>query len=144
MGVWSLHVLPYARLIHWTLDLMHTFSNVIEDCLKSIIPKHGGRSDLLYSNENRTYDKKVVTACKNEKIHHYLHKGNVPPCVLTADQCVAIDRSQFDIIGSFTSDEFVKNVMRGHKSSRSHDTIYWASMYSRWLLRDRCKVVENI
>ena len=58
MGVWSLHILPYASLIHWTLDLMHTFSNVIEDCLKSIIPKHGGRSGLLYQNENRTYDKK--------------------------------------------------------------------------------------
>ena len=34
--------------------------------------------------------------------------------------------------------------MQGHKASRSHDTIYWASVYSRWLLRDRCRVIENI
>ncbi len=144
MGVWSLHVLPYAHLIHWTYDLMHSFSNVIEDCLKSIIPKHGGRTGLLYQNDNRTYDKKVVAACQKEKIHSYLYKGSVPPWVLTADQCIAIDKSQSNIIGSFTSEEFVTNVMRGHKASRSHDTIYWATVYSRWLLRDRGKIVENI
>jgi hypothetical protein len=42
---------------------MHTFSNVVQDCLESIIPTHGGRTGLLYPNTNRTYDKKVVDAC---------------------------------------------------------------------------------
>jgi len=144
MGVWALHVLPYAHLIHWTYDLMHTFSNIIEDCLKSIIPKHGGRTGLLYENDNRTYNKTVVAACRDEKIHRYLHNGEIPPWVLTADDCIAIDRSQMNIIGSFSSEELVRNVMRAHKGARCHDTIYWASVYSRWLLRGRGKVIENI
>jgi hypothetical protein len=34
--------------------------------------------------------------------------------------------------------------MRGKKAKRCHDTIYWATVYSRWLLRDRGPVVDNI
>ena len=143
-GVWALHVLPYAHKIHWTYDLMHTFANIITDSLKSITTTHGGRAGKLYKNDNRTYCDSVVTACENEKIHPYLTGGAVPHWVISANDCVAIDSSQKLVIGSFTSEEFVQNVMRGHHAERSHDSIYWAVVYSRWLLRDRGPVIDNI
>ena len=143
-GVWSLHVLPYADKIHWTYDLMHTFANIITDSIKSITVSHSGRAGKLYKNENRTYCDSVVTACEKERIHSSISGGSVPSWVISANDCIDIDSSQKLIIGSFTSEEFVQNVMRGHHAERSHDSIYWAVVYSRWLLRDRGPVVDNI
>jgi hypothetical protein len=143
-GVWCLHILPYASKIHWTYDLMHTFNNVITDALSSIVPTYSGKAGLLYPNENRTICSSVIDACKSEKIHRYLYDGTVPPWVLSVEDCINIDKMQHYIIGQFTSEEFVTNVMRGRKAKRSHDTIYWACVYSRWLLRNRGPVIDNI
>jgi hypothetical protein len=35
-GRWPLHILPYAHLIHWTTDFMHTANNVITGIFMSV------------------------------------------------------------------------------------------------------------
>ena len=41
------------------------------------------------------------------------------------------------IIGSFTYDERPQGVMKAGKASNSHDTIFWATTYARWCLRNK-------
>ena len=66
-------------MIQWTYDLMHTFNNIITDALGSIVPTYSGRTGLYYPNDNRTHCNSAVDACKKEKIHRYLYKGERPP-----------------------------------------------------------------
>jgi hypothetical protein len=130
-GIWCLDILPYADNIHWTVDFMHTASNICNDMLNSIRPTHSAISGLYYEHKNRTYDDKVVSACNDEKIFSCLNDINKPDWVLEIKECLDIDASMNNIIGQMSNEELVKNTMRQGRAEKSHDTIYWCIVYAR-------------
>ena len=137
-GVWVLDCLPYAKHIHWTVDLMHTFANVIQDTLNSMRPTNSG-SAQLYKHLNRTYSESVIRVCEKEKIFgtpfEELNGSNLPNWCLKKEECIAVDRRMNYIIGRAESDEMPKNIMRAGRGKKSHDTITWDTTYAAWCLR---------
>ena len=133
-GVWPLWILPYARLIHWTYDLMHTLNNVITDSNKSIRPTNSGnksKNGHLYKHENRTFSQRVVIACKKEGIHDHMWEGGKPPWVLSKSNCKDMDLLCTQVLGWYSSEEVPLNVMRAGHALKSHDTIHWAAVFGR-------------
>lgn len=63
--LWCLDLLPYAAHIHWTVDMMHCFNNIITDMNNSLRPTQGGDKYLL-RHTNRTTNAAVVSACVEE------------------------------------------------------------------------------
>ena len=147
-GVWSLHVLPYAFLIHWTMDAMHTFNNIITDTNKSLRPSNSGVTTddgRLFKSSNRSYSTSVINACHKEDIYPNLVSSKVrPPWVLSKEECINMDVMLTKIIGSHKSEEIPQRVMRSGKSSKSHDTIHWATTFGRYLLSNRGDYTDNI
>ena len=130
-GLWCLDILRYAPNIHWTIDFMHSCNNVCHDMLNSTRPTHSGISGLYYEHSNRTYCDSVVAACKNEKIFPILESNLKPDWVLEVDECLSMDKAMGNILCQSRSEEIVKNVMRGGRAEKSHDTIYWCIVYAR-------------
>ena len=131
-GLWCLDILPYATHINWTIDFMHTCNNVCHDMMNSIRPSHSGVTGLFYTHKNRTYDEKVVDACRDEKIFSVLYSDLKPDWVLEVTECIEMDRAMNNVMGQFKSEELVKNFMRAGKAEKSHDTIYWCIVYARF------------
>jgi hypothetical protein len=69
--LWVLDILPYAMYIHWTVDMMHCWNNIIVDMLNSLRPTTSG-DKKLFKHVNRTTSENVVKACTEEDIHHHL------------------------------------------------------------------------
>ena len=136
--LWVLDILPYAAHIHWTVDMMHCFNNVIADMTNSLRPTSSG-DKTLYKHVNRTTADNVKEACMNEGIHEHLtHNGNTnPPWVFSKAECVQADKSMHKIIGACTFEERPLGVMKAGKASNSHDTIFWATTYARWCFRNK-------
>jgi hypothetical protein len=144
-GLWSLHILPYAANIHWTVDMMHTFNNVIKDMLDSIRPTVSATPGLYYKHVNRTYKDSVLEKCHDEGIHNTLTtSGEVPPWVLSKKECMSMDRQMMNVIGAHRSDEVSRFVMRSGGTQKSHDTIRWAQVFGEWILRDQNSYIDNI
>ena len=147
-GLWSLAILVYAHLIHWTMDMMHTFNNVITDITKSLRPTNSGKTSktgtVLYKSANRSYCSSVVEACHHYDIHPGIHAKKAPPWVLKKEKCIDMDKQLRQVIGSYRSDEIPQNVMRAGKAGKSHDTIQWATLFGRYLLSDQGKYTDNI
>ena len=136
-GVWPLWILPYAMLIHWTYDQMHTMNNVICDSNKSIRPSNSGnksKTGHLYKHKNRTYSQTVINGCRKEGIHEHMWDGVKPPWVLTKADCNTIDNLCTQVLGWYASDEVPLNVMRAGHALKSHDTIHWAAVFGRFVL----------
>lgn len=148
-GLWSLAILVYAHLIHWTMDLMHTFNNVIADINKSLRPTNSGKKakkggSLLFKSANRSYCASVVSACEHHDIHAGIQTKTAPAWVLTKEKCIEMDEQLRQVIGSYKSEEIPQNVMRSGTASKSHDTIQWATLFGRYLLSDQGKYTDNI
>ena len=145
-GVWVLHCLPYAKDIHWTVDMMHTFANVIQDTLNSMRPSNSG-GPHLYKHVNRTYCEGVVHGSRNENTFESpfdeLDGTRLPNWCLTKKECIDVDRRMNYIIGRYDSDDMPKNIMRAGKGKKSHDTITWATTYAAWCLRGHGEYVDH-
>lgn len=139
--LWVLDILPYAEHIHWTVDMMHCFQNVIKDMNNSLRPTSSG-DKLLFQHTNRTTVPAVKEACFNEGIHqHMTLNGNVnPPWIFTKKECIEADRAMLQIIGSCSFEERPLGVMKAGRAGNSHDTIYWATVYARWCFRGKGSV----
>jgi hypothetical protein len=134
-GLWTLDILPYAALIHWTTDMMHTFNNVIRDSLNSLRPSYSGNdSGLYYKHINRTYTDNVAQQCLQEDIFSSVFSTSnaIPPWVLRKQQCLDVDESMKRVLGAHTSEEVPPFIMRGGGAKKSHDTIHWAHTFSAW------------
>ena len=92
--LWAFDVLPYANSIHWTVDMMHVFNNVICDMINSCRPTNSG-SKKLYKHKNRTISSSVINACKEEGIYEEMTDGSKPnpPWILSRDECLQVDSS---------------------------------------------------
>ena len=146
-GVWPLHILPYAYLIHWTYDLMHTLNNVVNDSNNSLRPTNSGNNSKkghLYKHTNRTYTSSVVNGCKKDGIHNHLWDGSLPPWVLTKTQCKDIDQLCKQVLGWYSSEEVPQHVMRSGHALKSHDTIHWATVFGRWCFTGLGPYTDNI
>ena len=147
IGKWPLHILPYVRCIHWSVDYVHTMNNVVVDSLNSLRPSQSGgpsKQGKMYQHKNRTFKQGVINACQKEGIHaHLLNKGP-PPWVLPKDVCFQKDNKLRRVIGSFKSEEMTQDIMRAGHMNRSHDTIYWANTYARWCLDKSGPYTDNI
>jgi hypothetical protein len=147
-GLWVLNVLPYAALIHWTVDMMHTFNNVVHNTIDSMRPTYTqNTSGRYYPHKNRTYHANVQAKCKAEGIFLEVFDNNseknwIPPWCLTKKECLHNDKMMHQVIGCFNSDDIPLNVFRAGKAQKSHDTIQWAHIFSPWILR-RKNVYEN-
>ena len=53
LGRWCLDRLPYAALIFWTMDMMHTFCNVIHNILDTMRPTRSAITGVYYAHSNR-------------------------------------------------------------------------------------------
>ena len=141
--LWCLDILPYAKHIHWTVDMMHCWNNVIHDMLNSLRPSQSG-DKTLYRHKNRTTTTSVIAACEMENIHHHLLEDTNPSWIFTKAECVSADAQMLKIIGRSIYEERPLNVMRAGKAKNSHDTILWAMTYARWCLRDKgCDVYTD-
>jgi hypothetical protein len=135
--LWVLDILPYAKYIHWTVDMMHCSNNIITDMLNSLRPTNSG-DKKLYQHKNRTVSQNVIEACQEEGIHQHLSENeNPPPWIFTKAECVAADKLMHKVIGKCTFEERPLNVMRKGKGNKSHDTIQWAMTFARWCFRDK-------
>lgn len=146
-GIWPLHLLPYAALIHWTYDLMHTLNNVVNDSNNSLRPTNSGNKSNkghLYRHTNRTYSTSVVNGCKKDGIHNHLWGGAKPPWVLSKKDCKAIDDLCKQVLGWYASEEIPQNVMRAGHALKSHDTIHWATVFGRWCLTGLGPYTDNL
>jgi len=147
-GLWCLAALPYANLIHWTVDMMHSFANIIQDTLNSLRPTKSHVAGLYYQHNNRTYGDSVKNACVRDNtfpILQQLRPREAPPWVLEAKHCLQMDADMNNVMGAFASDEIPKHIFRAGKCQKSHDTIHWAHVFSQWCLRDAEGIyVENI
>ena len=147
-GRWPLHILPYAQCIHWSVDYMHTMNNVVTDSLNSLRPSHtSGKATKwgkMYQHTNRTFKSGVIKACQKDGIHAHLSGGGVPPWVLSKESCLQKDHKLNRVIGSFTSEEMTKDIMRAGHMNRSHDTIHWANTYAQWCLGKSGPCTDNI
>ena len=130
-GLWCLDVLPYAKFIHWTVDFMHSASNVCGDIIDSIRPTHSAVTGLFYKHENRTYNEDVVKACNEHKIFNFLNDINKPNWVLEVSECLDVDRGMKNVLGYMTNEDIFKNTMRAGHAEKSHDTIYWCIVFLR-------------
>jgi len=148
LGKWPLHILPYAELIHWSVDYVHTMNNVVTDSLNSLRPSQSGgkatKAGKMYQHTNRTFTTSVVNACKRDDIHAHLYVGGVPPWVIHKDICLKKDQKLKRVIGSYKSEEMTQDIMRSGHMNRSHDTIFWANTYARWCLRKTGPYTDNI
>jgi hypothetical protein len=154
LGVWSLDILPYADLTHWTIDYVHTMNNVTTDSVNSMRPTYGGSNskskkhkksnDKMYAHTNRTYTTSVVNACKKDDIHAHLYTGQRPPWVFSKQDCMLIDEKMTKLIGACSSEEVPLNIMRAGHMKRSHDTIHWANTFSNWCLSNVGPYTDNI
>ena len=143
--LWALDIVPYACHVHWTIDLMHCWDNVIKDMINSLRPTTSGDSKL-YRHTNRTTSANVIEGCRQDDIHHHLHnEDTVPSWIFTKKECMEADAAMLKIIGKCTYEERPLNVMRAGKAGRSsHDTIFWAMTYARWCFRNKgCDVYTN-
>ena len=128
-SLWSLHILPYAHFIHWTVDMMHSMNNVIQDCIKSLRPNFSGDT-AMGKSVNRTMDANVIEGCRLDGIHPNLGNRD-PPWVFTKNDCIHADKCLKRIIGARNPDEKPADVMKRGHANNSHDTIYWAMTYAR-------------
>ena len=146
-GVWVLHRLPYAEYIHWTVDMMHSMANVIQDTLNSMRPTNSG-SNKLYKHINRTYCAPVMAASLEEGTFRVpfneMDGTNIPPWCLTKEECILADERMNYILGGHEGDEFPKDVMRAGRAKKSHDTIFWATTFSAWCLRGFGPYIDHV
>jgi len=141
--LWCLDILPYAKHIHWTVDMMHCWNNVIHDMVNSLRPSQSG-DKILYKHKNRTTTASVIAACEEENIHHHLLENTNPAWIFTKPECVSADAAMLKIIGRSIYEERPLHVMRAGKAKNSHDSILWAMTYARWCLRDKgCQVYTD-
>jgi hypothetical protein len=148
-AMWCLFILPYADLIHWTVDMMHSFSNVIKDLIDSLRPTASAIAGIYYKHTNRTYKPDVVADCQRAHIFPNLILLNKttnkrPPWVLKKSTCIDIDKQMANILGAYMNDDIPQHIMRAGKCEKSHDTIQWAHIFGNWCLRDRGVYTDNI
>jgi hypothetical protein len=102
--------------------------------LNSTRPTHSGITGLYYEHVNRTYTDSVVEACRGEKIFSILNLSTKPDWVIETHECISMDKGMNNIMCQCRSEELVQNVMRGGRAEKSHDTIYWCTVYARSIL----------
>jgi hypothetical protein len=145
--LWSLDILPYACHIHWSIDMMHCWNNVVVDMVASLRPTTSG-DRKMYKNTNRTTSANVLEGCRQDNIHQHLDDEDTPPpWIFTKKECIATDAAMFKVIGKCSYEERPLGVMRSGKAGKSsHDTIFWAMTYARWCFRNKgCAVyTDNI
>jgi hypothetical protein len=139
--IWPLHPLPYAHLIGWSKDMMHTFANVIKDSVNVIRPSVQGKF------ENRTSKLNVREACKEANVHAHLHIVSGQPCQQPA--WVFSPTEIKDVNTAMDGMHVAKNLKRPFKhggGKNSHDKILWATKYAKTCLigKGYTSVTNNI
>lgn len=132
-GLWVMHRLPYAHLIRKGVDPMHTMNGFISDTLNSLRPSTNGR---YMKHSNRMLSANVLEACKSENIFQDLVDGETS-CIFTTDECCEADEYDKYVVGTCSSRQLPKSVLKKGKARNSHDTIYWATTWARWCLRGK-------
>ena len=133
-GLFAFHKHTLAHLNTATTDYMHALYNAIHDMLCSLRPTFSGNTSLG-KNKNRTYKESVVNCCQDREFHKKMWTAptetDVPPWVLTKEECIESDRRMKSIIGPPGTCR-IADVMKKGKAENTHDTLEWAFVYARW------------
>jgi hypothetical protein len=143
-GVWTFHELDYANHIFWIKDAMHTFANVITDCIKLLRPT---TTDF----ENRTEKTKIRRACQHDKIFHPLYARDEEtnnylraPWALTKHD---IEGVHHRLSETLKAPENIRTILT-NTTAKSHDKVVFATQYAREALRNvnryASQVMENM
>jgi hypothetical protein len=127
-GVWTLQQLPYAANIYWIKDPMHSFANIIKDCVKVLRPTNSDFS-------NRTESSAVRIACEQANIFKHLHQRTTPNMkarwAFTSREVREVHEQMtlFHEIG-----DGLKKPFKTNGGSTSHDKLVWATTYAHYVL----------
>jgi hypothetical protein len=140
-GLWTLDHLPYAKYIHWVVDPMHCFGNIIKDSVKVLRPSI---DDFV----NRTESISVRDACRKFKIFRHLWTPNGKK-LMKAKWAFSTDEvknvhSQMAAIEGISGR--LKTPFKSNGGVTTHNKIVWATVFARKVLKGKGSrpVTDNI